>query len=289
VLSQEYALAPLVLALWRNIFAVLTVGIALRIFKPRLLRLDWADVPYIVAHGLVLALFNALWTLSVFHNGAAVATVLVYSSAAFAAVFGLLWLKEDLDLTKALVIVLSLAGCMLVAGVTSVKFLYTNLLGLALGISSGLSYALYSIFGRGAAKRRLSPWTTLLYSFTAAALWLLLLNLMPSLTQWGAGGSISRLLWSSGTLKGWLVLFTLAAGPTVLGFGLYNISLIYLPASTVNLIAVVEPVFTSIVALMVLGETLKDVQIFGGALVLVAVAFLHKAEARKHTALGGTA
>jgi hypothetical protein len=54
---------------------------------------------------------------------------------------------------------------------------------------------------------------------------------------------------------GWLVcVVLLAAGPTVAGFGLYNVSLTYLPSSVVNLIATSEPVFTAITAYFLFGR-----------------------------------
>ena len=63
----------------------------------------------------------------------------------------------------------------------------------------------------------------------------------------------------------------LAAGPTVIGFGLYNVSLSYLPASVVNLIATLEPVFTAAIAYVLLGEILSATQMYGGLLIIVAV------------------
>ena len=47
-------------------------------------------------------------------------------------------------------------------------------------------------------------------------------------------------------MSGWLILFLLAAGPTLAGFGLYNVSLTYLPSSVVNLIVTLEPVMTAL-------------------------------------------
>jgi len=83
------------------------------------------------AYGLVLALFNSLWTLSMSLNGAAVATVLVYSSGAFTAILGRLLLKERLGSAKVVAVALSIAG--------------------------GLSYAGYSLMGRSAADRGRDP------------------------------------------------------------------------------------------------------------------------------------
>ena len=53
----------------------------------------------------------------------------------------------------------------------------------------------------------------------------------------------------------------LAAGPTLAGFGLYNLSLSYLPSSVANLIATSELPFTAATAYFFLNERLTAVQI----------------------------
>ena len=88
-------------------------------------------------------------------------------------------------------------------------------------------------------------------------------------------------------MAGWGVLFLLAAGPTLVGFGLYNISLGYLPASVANLIITLEPVFTAIIAAAFLGERLNAVQIAGGVLILGGVALLRIHEGRREARVRG--
>lgn len=80
---------------------------------------------------------------------------------------------------------------------------------------------------------------------------------------------------------GWLWLILLAAGPTVAGFGLYNVSMVDLPSSIANLIVTSEPVFTAIIAYLLLGERLTGIQIGGAALILLGVFFLRIYEGRR--------
>ena len=83
-LLTRYNLAPLTLAFWRDLAVAATLIAILAVFQPQALRLTRRDVPFFLAYGFVaLALFNGLWTYSVKFNGAAVATVLAYSSPAF--------------------------------------------------------------------------------------------------------------------------------------------------------------------------------------------------------------
>jgi drug/metabolite transporter (DMT)-like permease len=65
----------------------------------------------------------------------------------------------------------------------------------------------------------------------------------------------------------------LAAGPTLAGFGLYNVSLVYLPSSVANLIVSLEPAITAILAYSIFGELLNGVQIGGSLMILAAVIF----------------
>ena len=273
-LTQTYRLPSLVLAFWRDLFVVLTLLLILKFFRPALLRVNRKYLPYLVFYGLMLAIFNSLWTLSVSLNGAAVSTVLAYCSAGFTALLGWWLLKERLDWGKLLAVALSLAGCALVSGALDPSAWRVNLLGIVTGILSGLWYAIYTLMGRSASQRGLNPWTTLVYTFGFAAVFLLLINL---LSGGHLPGSIIRpadFFWLGKAWAGWGILFLLAAGPTLVGFGLYNVALTRLPSSVTNLIVTTEPVFTAVIAYILLGERLTLVQIGGSVLVLSGVVFL---------------
>jgi drug/metabolite transporter (DMT)-like permease len=279
-LNQAFEIPALVMAFWRGIFVVLTLLLALGLIRPSLLKAGKSHLAYLLAYGLLLAVFNALWTLSVVLNGAAVATVLVYCSAAFTAILGWWLLKERLDWVKGLVILTTLAGCVLVANALDPAAWQANLAGILTGVLAGLGYAIYSLMGRSASRRGLNPWTTLLYTFGFATLFLLAFNLLPGGFVPGAASRPADLLWLGDAWLGWGVLILLAAGPTVAGFGLYNVSLGYLPSSVANLVVTLEPVFTAAFAYILLGERLTPIQVVGSLLILGAVSFLRLYEGR---------
>jgi drug/metabolite transporter (DMT)-like permease len=104
----------------------------------------------------------------------------------------------------------------------------------------------------------------------------------------GAAVRPVELLWLGRAGWGWFVLFLLAAGPTVAGFGLYNVSLGYLPSSVANLILTLEPTFTAAIAYLVLRERLNGIQIAGSLLVLGGVLFLRLYESRNSIQIAGT-
>lgn len=273
-LTETYQLPALVLAFWRALFVTQTVLAFLGLAKRHLLKQGLPHLKYLVIYGFVLAVFNSSWTLSVALNGAAIATVLAYCSAGFTALLGWWFLKEKLGWVKIGAILLSLGGCVLVSGALDASLRQANLAGILTGVLSGLLYAVYSLMGRSAAQRGLDPWTTLLYTFAFDALFLLIFNLVPGGLIPGAAARVTDLLWLGDAWKGWGVLFLLAAGPTVMGFWLYNTSLSLLPSSVANLIVTTEPVFTTLIAYFFLGERMNGVQIGGGLLILLGVVFL---------------
>jgi drug/metabolite transporter (DMT)-like permease len=273
-LTENYALPALILSFWRDLFVVLTLLPIFLIWKPKLLKLNRRDLLFMIGYGFVLALFNAAWTFSVSLNGAAVATVLAYCSGAFTAILGWWLLKEHLGWAKINAVVTILAGCVLISGAYRLEAWNTNIGGILTGVLSGLCYAVYSLMGRKASQRGLNPWTTLVYTFCFATLFLLVVNLVPGGVLPGAAASLRDLLWLGNSVPGWVVLFLLAAIPTVMGFGLYNTSLTMLPSSVVNLIVSLEPVFTTFTAYIFLGERLDLKQIGGALLVMAGVIIL---------------
>lgn len=273
-LTETYHLPPLVLAFWRDSFVALTLLVVLASPRIHLLSVSRRHLRYLLVYGVVLAVFNSFWTLSVALNGAAVSTVLVYCSAAFTALLGRWLLKEHLDWVKLAVIGLTLAGCVLVSGAMEASAWQSNLPGILTGVFSGLSYAAYSLMGRSASQRGLNPWTTLFYTFAFAAVILLAANLLAGPWLPGAASRPADFFWLGRAWAGWVILFLLAAGPTLLGFGLYNVSLVYLPSSIANLVATSEPVFTAIVAYFLLGERLTATQLLGSLLIIGGVCLL---------------
>lgn len=288
-LSVHYALPALVLAFWRDGFVALTLLIVLGFSRPASLRVPVRSLIYFLIYGFVLAVFNSLWTNSVVLNGAAVSTVLVYSSAAFTALLGWWLLKEKLGWIKILAVAMSLAGCVLVAGAYDPAVWQSNLLAIFTGIISGLAYAAYSLMGRTAANRGWNAWTTILYTFAFAACFLLIFNLVFSGLLPGTATRSADMFWLGNAWAGWGVLLLLAAGPTVAGFGLYNVSLGYLPSSVANLILSTEPVFTAVFAFILLGEQMTVIQIAGSLLVLggVAIMRLFEKDSEQETELAG--
>ncbi|CAI1060904.1 Predicted permease, DMT superfamily [Serratia grimesii] len=149
VLTEYYHLPTFVLAFWRAALVALVLLPVLLLFKPEWARLQRSQVPFYACYGLLLAVFNSLWTLSVALNGASVATILTYCSVGFTVFLGWMMYSERLSLRQLVVIVVSLGGCFLVSNGDSMGNSHFNLLGLLVGMLSGIGYTLYTLGGAG--------------------------------------------------------------------------------------------------------------------------------------------
>ncbi len=278
-LNRAYQLPSLVLAFWRDVFVVLGLAVAFLIFSRSRFRLPGAYGGFFVLYGLSLALFNSMWTFSVQFNGAAIATVLAFSSPAMTAVLAHFILKEQINRVKLFSIVLSLLGIALVSDAVDPAAWQVNAAGIAFGLLTGFFFACYNMLGKTSANRSIDPWTTMIYGFSNAVVFLFLFNVLVN--AFGGSRLLGNFLWLGSSLSGWAILLLLGIGPTIGGFGLYLVSLGYLPATVANLIGALEPAFTAIWAYLLFHEQLTVLQIVGSLLVFASVILLRFGEERR--------
>lgn len=278
-LNRAYQLPSLVLAFWRDVFVVLGLAVAFLIFSRNRFRLPGAYGGFFVLYGLSLALFNSMWTFSVQFNGAAIATVLAFSSPAMTAVLAHFILKEQITRVKLFSIVLSILGIALVSDAVDPAAWQVNAAGIAFGLLTGFFFACYNMLGKTSANRSIDPWTTMIYGFSNAVVFLFLFNVLVN--AFGGSRLLDNFLWLGSSLSGWAILLLLGIGPTIGGFGLYLVSLGYLPATVANLIGALEPAFTAIWAYLLFHEQLTALQIVGSLIVFASVILLRFGEERR--------
>ena len=130
---------------------------------------------------------------------------------------------------------------------------------LATGLLSGLTYGLYSIFGKPLAGH-LDPAIILSYALGVGAV-LLVLAALPTLH------TLVGLSFGS-----YALLFMLAVVHTSLAFGLYTVGLRRLDAGQAAIVATVEPVVAGALGVVLLGEALTAPKLAGAFLVLAGAA-----------------
>ena len=275
-LSKTYALPSLVLAFWRDLFVSFGMLVGLLVFSRTRFNLNRSHWKFMAFYGLTLAIFNSMWTFSVQYNGAAVATVLAFSSPAMTAILSRIVYKEKIGWIKVVSIGLSFIGMVFVSGAHDPATWQINTAGIVFGLLTGFFFAVYNLEGKHASDEHIDSWTALLYSFAIATFFLFFFNLGKDLLSGKA--AFEEMLWLGNSVKGWGILFFLGVGPTLGGFGLYTMSMRYIPATSANLVATLEPVMTAVWAYFFLSELLTGSQFFGGLLILAGVILLRVSE-----------
>ncbi len=222
----------------------------------RRLRVPRRDLVFLVPLGLVgIGLFYLFYFYTVRESAVGTAAVLLYSSPAFVVLLAWLFLREGLGPAKLASLGLTIGGVILVAGAYDPANLEVTPTVLATGLLAGLTYGLYSIFGRPVAGR-LGPAVILSYAlFFGAAL--LAPAAIPTL------GTLAGLPPTS-----YAVLFMLAVVHTTLAFALYTFGLGRLGAGRAAIVATVEPVVAGALGTFLLGEELTTPKVVGAALVV---------------------
>ena len=233
------------------------------------LRVAGRDLVFLVPLGLVgIGFFYLLYFYTVRESTVGTAAILLYSSPAFVVVLARLFLKEALNSAKVIALFLTVGGIFLVAGAYGPSNLEVSPKVLLAGLLSGLTYGLYSIFGRPVAGR-LDPSVILSYALFFGAS-LLVVTALPTL------GTLAGLQASS-----YALLFMLAVVHTTLGFALYTFGLGRLGAGKAAIVATIEPVVAGAIGTVLLAEALTVPKVIGAGLVISGAA-LAQVRLRKH-------
>ena len=275
-LSKAYALPSLVLAFWRDFFVTVGMIAGLSIFSLARFYLGRPHWGFMILYGLTVAVFNSMWTFSVQYNGAAVATVLAFSSPAMTAILSRVIFKERFDRIKVISIALSFIGTILVSGAHDPAMWKLNPSGIIFGLLTGLFFAIYNLEGKAASDKHIDSWTAMLYSFGFATIFLFFFNL--GFNTLNGNSPFADLLWLGGSVSGWGILFFLGVAPTLGGFGLYTLSIRYLSPTIANLIATLEPALTAIWAYLFLHEILVGTQLIGSLILFAGIILLRLEE-----------
>jgi DME family drug/metabolite transporter len=164
-----------------------------------------------------------------------------------------------LNAAKAVALVLTAGGIFLVAGAYDPSNLEVTPTVLLTGLLSGLTYGLYSIFGRPVTGH-LSPAVILSYAlfFGSALLVVAALPTLHTLVGLPAGS--------------YAMLLMLSVVHTTLAFALYTFGLGRLGAGRAAIVATVEPVVAVALGTALLGEPLTLPKLLGASLVVLGAA-----------------
>ncbi len=244
----------------------------LGVFCPKLLRVRPRDFWCFFGTGIAsIVFFNFCYFRAIMRTSLCVAAVLLYTAPAMVMIMSGILFKEAFTGRKAIALLLTFAGCVLVTGVLkSGQELTAG--GILLGLGAGFGYALYSIFSRYALERGYHSLTITCYTFLIAAAAAVPLShpgevLQAAFSSWGMGA------------------FSLAFGLlcTVAPYLLYTVGLRYTDNSKASILASVEPVTAAVLGVIVFHESLTVMTVLGMVLVLAGMAVCSSRTKREKT------
>jgi drug/metabolite transporter (DMT)-like permease len=265
ILVRMASAAPLAVAFYRIFFASLLLapfaaGSALRSWP----RLSPRARGLLLVSGVALGLHFATWIASLSYTSVAASVLLVNTTPLFTLAYSRVFLGEGVSAVVVAAMGLALAGAGLIA-IGDWGQGANSLTGDLLALAGAVTMSLYHVIGRGLrAVLPLNAYVLGVWSTAAVTLAGLALAARVSLAGYPP--------------RTYLLLLALAVVPTLGGHGLVNRSLRHLPAPTVGLFLLGEPVGATILAYVFFHEVPSAWTLAGGAVVLSALVLLVTAE-----------
>jgi len=266
----RYALTgagPLAVSALRLILAALPLIVLALVARPRVRLSLRRELAFFFA-GLALAVHFATWIGSLLYTSVAVSTLLVTTTPIFTEAYDALAERRLPGRTYAISLGLALAGVALIAWQHATPAPVPGRAGLgdALALGGALAIAVYLLIVRDAGARPLKgpPLATrqiVARTYGWAALALTLLAAFAHQGPPPLGAALS-----------WFGILAMALVSQLLGHTALNAALRTFTPSVVSLTTLLEPLIAALLAAALFHEGLSLQTVFGGALVLVAVA-----------------
>lgn len=264
----DVGVSPLEIAFWRALLGGGAFVLHAALTR-RLLPRSGADLASFAGFAVVgVALFFTSLNLAIDAGGISLAFILLYSAPLFVTLLAWLLLGEPLTGRKALLAGVAVAGVALVS-LGGGQGIRVSLPSVAWGLTAGLAYSTYYIFGKWALAR-----------YHPVTIYALILPLGALLLS-----PLVRFAPKSPTA--WLLLALIALVSTYLAYLLYYLGLGRVEASRAVLVATIEPVVAAALAAALFGERFGPLGLVGSVLVLGAAA-LASLPGRAGPARGGT-
>ncbi len=253
------ASAPsLTISFYRVLFATLLLApFVLRGPIHELIGLNRKECGALLLSGFALALHFAFWIASLSFTSVASSVLLVNTTPFFVGLAGHFFLHKPPGRRFWIGLSISFVGCLLIfredwtqAGL-SVR-------GNVLALLGAVAVAVYLLVG-AQARQKLSLLAYVWPVYGASAVFLL------------AGCAMTGTLMGGFSGKTWIYMFLIGLVPQSIGHTTYNWSLRWLPAALVALIGLSEPVGASLLAYLVLHESVTRGKLAGGAIILLGI------------------
>lgn len=271
LLPKERALRPidpLIMSQARTTISLLVLlpvlGLRRGLAGLRMPRLDLGRVLLIGLLGLVPS--NYFYYLAIQRTNVATAIVVQYTAPIWVLLYMVGRGLQRATLQRMATVLLAISGIVLVIDLfhTGLKLDRTGILSALL---AAFAFAFYNVAGHSVLAR-CDRWTVLFYSLLSAALFWLCVN------------SPAKVIAAHYSGEQWIFLFVFALTSVLLPYSLYFAGLQHLEPTSAIVVSCLEPVFSILLAALVLHELVGPMQGVGVLLVLVAIVLVQLPDRR---------
>jgi len=250
---------PLILAQSRTTLSFIVLLVILLFLRGRQgLQLPRKDLLHTILLGIFgVAASNYFYYLAIQRTNVATAIILQYTAPAWVLLYLVARGQQKATVQRGTAVALAVLGSALAIGVGGGGF-RINTLGLIAAILASFSFAFYNVGGHEILARY-DRWKVLLYTLASAAAFWIVVN-----PPW-------RIAAAHYEASQWLFLVVFAITSVLLPFSLYFAGLQHLDATSAIVGSCLEPVFSIVIAAIVLGEGVRPLQALGVVIVLAAI------------------
>ena len=251
---------PLILAQSRTTISLLVLLPVLLLRRgARGLALPRRDLLHTIALGILgVAPSNFFYYLAIQKTNVATAIILQYTAPVWVLLYMVARGLQKPTLRRVAAVGLAVAGSTLAIGVIGGGGLRGSTVGLIAGTLAAFSFAFYNVGGHDILARY-DRWKVLLYTLASAAVFWTVVN-----PPW----KIATAHYGHGQ---WLFMLAFAVVSVLLPFSLYFSGLQHLDATSAIVGSCLEPVFSIVIAAIVLNEVVRPLQTLGIVVVLTAI------------------
>lgn len=270
--AMQAGLSPQQVAGARAGIAALVLLVVVGLVWPSMLRVRRGQWRLLLAYGLVgVAAVQLLFFVAVARLPIGVAMLLEYTSPVLVALWVRFARRTRLPALSWVGTGLAVGGLAMVAQVWS--GLRLDAIGLLAGVGAALCSAAYYLLGERAAGEY-HPIGMVTWGMVVGALGLAIIAPPWSLPAETLSAPARLGSWAP---PAWVLLVAVAVLSTALAYSLSLSSLRHLPSTVASVLALTEPVVATVLAWLVLGESLAPVQIAGMAVLLCGAALVQVA------------
>jgi DME family drug/metabolite transporter len=251
---------PLILSQGRATFSFLILLPMLALLRGRNgLRLPARELGQLLLIGILgVAASNYFYYLAIQRTNVATAITVQYTAPIWVLLYTVARGLQKFTLQRVAAVGLAVTGIALVIGVFGSHGLLLDTIGVFAALLAAFSFAFYNLGGHDVLARR-DRWIVLLYTTASASLFWLLVN--PPWKLMAAHYSVAQ----------WLFLLLFSLLSVLAPFSFYFAGLQHLEPTRAIIVSCLEPVFSIVIAALVLGEVMRPLQMVGIVFVLAAI------------------